>query len=1286
MRKIRKDNGYWKSFNESLLPIGLFDFKKTLIECNNAFEKKIFYKNGKEDYLGKDLEEVFQLQGNKILQDLFNANFNNLKQGKIAEPIKFHVYSRNNSQYIVNWFAHTIFIENEMYVQGILSDLTPQKKEQEIKNNIKLLVNKMKEGLVITNKNAKITNVNKRICELLGYSEKELLGRPIYDVIANSSRSITEGQIDIHRKSKDDIYDVELKKKDGSIVTVSVNASALQDSVGNVLGSFTIFNDISRLKEFDKELNEYKAQLKIIVERGSFAFFTHDLEGNILSVNEMAMQFTGYSKKELLKMNINELEVSDISLIDKQRYWRILPIGNNVIVTSNHKRKNGTIFPIEINLVKIISNEKEIIATLVYDTSIQTNAEIQLKEDSKKLSILNQIIIIGNQAKNLKIYLELVLNTCLKLMNFSAGGVYLKYESKDFAELVSHKGLSSDFIKKVKKRKIFEEPYKSIFIYGKALFSNDYRNVNPEMVDKSGILSLASIPLTSGSKILGALNIASKQKKKFSTFEKDLFQSIGREIGTAIERISSEEKLKQSEEKYRSLFESSPNGLMLVNMKGIIIDCNSPVEAISGYTKEDLIGQNFMQLGVIPDEFQKMVGDSFLELLKGNPAKATEVQFLTKDKKKKWIRLQANLVEIAGERVIQVISEFIHEKKIAEEKLKESEERYRSLFESSPNAIVLMDMDGTILDLNPAMEMLNQGTKNEDYIGRDFFEFTYIPGEYQAIVQKDFKSLLMGSPVGPREIPYYTEQDKVDWIRYQCSIVKIGNKDIIQAIIQYITDKKLAEQKIMESEEKFRTIAEHSIMGNTIMQEGNIVYVNQRLADIMGYNAEEMIGWTNEDILKTIHPDDVPMIAKNLKERDLGTNKSTNHYQFRGIRKNGDVIYEELYSKPIIYEGKITNFISIMDVTDVKKAESLVKESEEKYRLIAENANDLILIVNKDFQIEYINEYAHKKILGYTKHDFLTNINTPEWIHPDDMDKGREFISVLEKAEDLTTDLRFKHKNGNYVWLEIKVNSYIDKNGEIKILLLSRDISEHKNIEKKLKELNQIKTELIRRTSHELKTPLIAIKGFTDLLLSLHQKKLIPPLLSIVTEIKKGCTRLEKIVVDLLESSKLESGLVKLKKSPEDLSFLIKYTLDEISFLAQNRRHEIFVELSEDTICNIEKEKIHDVILNLLINAIKNTPPQGTIKIKSQVKETEILVSIKDNGIGITPEEMKRLFTQFGKIERYGQGMDLGIEGTGLGLYLSKKIIELHGGRIWAESEGRNKGATFFFTIPIDIN
>ena len=176
---------------------------------------------------------------------------------------------------------------------------------------------------------------------------------------------------------------------------------------------------------------------------------------------------------------------------------------------------------------------------------------------------------------------------------------------------------------------------------------------------------------------------------------------------------------------------------------------------------------------------------------------------------------------------------------------------------------------------------------------------------------------------------------------------------------------------------------------------------------------------------------------------------------------------------------------------------------------------------------------------------------------------------------------------------------------------------------------------------------------------------------------------MQNIINNLLHTSKLESTDIKPKFEREDLSFLINFCVDELHPLAAKREHSLNIEIQDSIIIRFEKEEIHDVISNLLMNAIKYTPPPGWINIKTELTDDLVIVSIEDNGIGFTEEEKSKIFQQFGKIERYGQGFDLGIDGTGLGLYISKRIVESHGGKIWMESEGNDKGSTFYFSLPL---
>jgi two-component system sensor histidine kinase ResE len=156
-----------------------------------------------------------------------------------------------------------------------------------------------------------------------------------------------------------------------------------------------------------------------------------------------------------------------------------------------------------------------------------------------------------------------------------------------------------------------------------------------------------------------------------------------------------------------------------------------------------------------------------------------------------------------------------------------------------------------------------------------------------------------------------------------------------------------------------------------------------------------------------------------------------------------------------------------------------------------------------------------------------------------------------------------------------------------------------------------------------------------------------------------------------------------LEKKSENLSAIIRELSKEMMYLIKERNLVLNLELPDYLYVNVDRVRIEQVITNLILNAVKNTAPQGYITVKLQEQDNWAEISVLDTGVGLTEDEMNIIFTRFGKIERYGQGLEyIDIQGSGLGLYISKEIVDLHGGQIRAESEGRNKGSTFIIKLP----
>jgi PAS domain S-box-containing protein len=324
-----------------------------------------------------------------------------------------------------------------------------------------------------------------------------------------------------------------------------------------------------------------------------------------------------------------------------------------------------------------------------------------------------------------------------------------------------------------------------------------------------------------------------------------------------------------------------------------------------------------------------------------------------------------------------------------------------------------------------------------------------------------------------------------------------------------------------------------------------------------------------------------------------------------------------------------------------------------------------------------------EEITGYDSESAKgTNLKSI-YADPDDRLKVLKKLKEAGKVKDYLVE--FRKKDGSLYDALLNIEA-INMSNKKFFLTNVQDISERLKVEKKVKELSKLKSELLTRTSHELKTPAMHIKGYADLLLYNYKDNLGDEELQIISHIKKGVLRLETLIYDILHKAELDSGHGELNKVQNDLSSLLDLSVRELKSFAALRGHSIILDIEDDLIIDFDKDQIRHVINNLITNAIKYTPLNGIIEISSTITDDFVTIAIHDNGIGLTEEQINRLFTQFGKIERYGQGYDIIPDGTGLGLHIAKKIIDLHGGRIWVESGGRNKGSTFYFSLPRNIN
>jgi len=347
---------------------------------------------------------------------------------------------------------------------------------------------------------------------------------------------------------------------------------------------------------------------------------------------------------------------------------------------------------------------------------------------------------------------------------------------------------------------------------------------------------------------------------------------------------------------------------------------------------------------------------------------------------------------------------------------------------------------------------------------------------------------------------------------------------------------------------------------------------------------------------------------------------------------------------------------------------------------LVENAADLIITTDLDDRILTWNRGA-EVLFGYDKDEVigkhLSILLPPERFH--ELEEMRAKVQISGALRDI--EIRSKKKDGVMIYLSLSVSPVRDLDGKIVgFLRVAKDITEKKRYERRLKELDKMKSDFVSNVSHELRTPLTSIKGSVDNMLdgltgSLNEKQI-----RYLNRIKSNTDRLSRLINDLLDLSRIESGHVEVRPTNLPLTALAEEVAEHMKALAAEKLIRIEIPPADPKVTAwADRDKVTQVLMNLIGNAVKFTPRDGKITVALEKNGSDyIQISVADTGPGILPEERNRIFSKFYQVANVDKQKP---KGSGLGLAISKALVEMHGGKIWMESEV-GKGSTFYFTLP----
>jgi PAS domain S-box-containing protein len=612
--------------------------------------------------------------------------------------------------------------------------------------------------------------------------------------------------------------------------------------------------------------------------------------------------------------------------------------------------------------------------------------------------------------------------------------------------------------------------------------------------------------------------------------------------------------------------------------------------------------------------------------------------------------------------------------------LNESNRKYENLINSISDGIAIADSKQNFIFANPASERIF-GVKDGELVGKNIYDFLDDDGKklidkleierkkgkgsdfkIRIIVDGRFKYLIINSK------PYYDKNGKIT-----------GS----QAIFKDVTEQTVAGRNLKESEDKLSLALKVANMGYWEYEAAtNKVHWSKRHEKLFGISYDEF-GGTLEAVQEIVHPADREMGERNLKNALLNKEPFINTY--RVMHQNGEIRWLYSYGNVIIDENdNPTGIFGItQDITHYKLALINLKESEEKFRMIVEHSSELIYSIDLNGYFQYASP-SWEKITGWKPEEVVGKLYKEIISEEYHVHLWEYFTNTIKNGNQGFVQYQIFYSDGSLHWHESTVSPVYDEEGNPEIIIgMCRDIEDRIKWEQELiqakniaEENNRLKTAFLQNMSHEIRTPLNGIIGYSSLL---NNEGLSDDETSeFLNTIEKSSNRLLHLVDNILDISKIETG--QMKKNIQQ--FQVYYLINEIGemFLTEATAKNLKIETTgcnEEMFIYSDYRMIFSILQNIVENAIKFST-EGTITIGCQKEQSGILFFVRDFGAGIPKDKLEVIFDRFVQSET---SLNRNYEGAGIGLSISKGLVDLLGGKIWAESE-LTKGSTFYVSIP----
>ncbi|MGH9793233.1 MAG: PAS domain S-box protein [Candidatus Acidiferrales bacterium] len=641
----------------------------------------------------------------------------------------------------------------------------------------------------------------------------------------------------------------------------------------------------------------------------------------------------------------------------------------------------------------------------------------------------------------------------------------------------------------------------------------------------------------------------------------------------------------------------------------------------------------------------------------------------------------------------------------SQKELRFSQEKFTKAFHGSPVPMTLSTLsDGRYLEVNHSFLQFYGAAHQSDVVGRtvDELGIWVDPGERKQMLER----LRQQKQVTDQEVRLRNKAGEIRTLLLSADIIEVGSRPCLLSVVRDISERKRAEHELKQRSAYLDSLIQKSPLGIIVLDPHHRVQLSnpafQKLfgfseAEVRGRNVDELIVGPQE------HREATGYTARVLAGESV-------HFFGRRRRKDEKMVDVEVHGVPLLVDGKLTAVYGLyQDITGRRLAEKLLRESEDRYRDLFENAHELIQVVAPDGSLLYVNR-AWRETLGYKDHE-VAGLSIFQVIHPESQEHCSGIFQRALQGEKLErVEVEFVTRAGARIFAEGSCSCRFQNGEPVFLRAIFNDVSGRRAAEAEIKALtetleqrvlertqqlatvnrelelrnreveraNRMKSQFLASMSHELRTPLNAVIGFSELMSEETAGPLNEKQRRYIEHVLNGARHLLQLINDILDLAKVESGQLLLRAEDFSLGEALPEVLSTIRPLAMNKRMQVESRVREEIRLRADRVRVKQILYNLLTNAVKFTAEGGQVWIDASVASGAVCISVGDTGIGIPPEEHQAIFNEFYQVGTTTKGVK---EGTGLGLAISRRLVEAHEGNIWVESEP-GKGSRFSFTVP----